>query len=80
MLTGINESKILTKHISCKCKCKFNGRKCNSNQKFNNDKCWCEWKKRICKQDFIWILISYYLYIYYVVLHAVAKMVLLTIQ
>ena len=39
MLTGINESKILTKHISCKCKCKFNGRKCNSNQKFNNDKC-----------------------------------------
>ena len=23
MITGINESKILTKHISCKCKCKF---------------------------------------------------------
>ena len=39
MLTGINESKILTKPISCKCKCKFNGRKCNSNQNFNSDKC-----------------------------------------
>ena len=25
MITGINESKILTKHISCKCKCKFDG-------------------------------------------------------
>ena len=22
-ITGINESKTLTKHISCKCKCKF---------------------------------------------------------
>ena len=30
MITGINESKILTKHISCKCKCKFDDRKCNS--------------------------------------------------
>ena len=36
MITGINESKILTKHISCKCEHKFDGRKCNSNQKYNN--------------------------------------------
>ena len=27
MITGINESKTLTKHTSCKCKCKFDGRK-----------------------------------------------------
>ena len=33
IITGINESKILTKHISFECKCKFDGRKCNSNQK-----------------------------------------------
>ena len=39
MITGINESKILTKTISCKCKCKFDRRKCNLNQKRNNDKC-----------------------------------------
>ena len=38
MITGINELKTLTKHISCKCKCKFDGRKCNSNQKRNNNK------------------------------------------
>ena len=25
MITGKNESKTLTKHISCKCKCKFDG-------------------------------------------------------
>ena len=38
MITGINESETLTKHISCKCKCQFDGRKCNSNKKRNNDK------------------------------------------
>ena len=32
MITGINESKLLTKHISCECKCKFDGTKCSSNQ------------------------------------------------
>ena len=42
MITGINESKILTKDTSSECKCKFDGRKCNSNQKWNNDGCRCE--------------------------------------
>ena len=32
IITGINELKTLTKHILCKCKCRFDGRKCNSNQ------------------------------------------------
>ena len=39
MTTGINESKTLTKHMSCECKCKVDGRKCSSGQKWNNDKC-----------------------------------------
>ena len=39
MVAGINESETLTKHISCKCKCKLDGRKCNSNQNWNNNKC-----------------------------------------
>ena len=30
--TGVNESETLPKHISWKCKCKFDGIKCNSNQ------------------------------------------------
>ena len=30
MVTGINKLKTLSKHISCKCKCKFDGIKCNS--------------------------------------------------
>ena len=44
MLRGKNKSKILTKDISCKCKCKFDGRKCNPKQKWDNDKCSCEFK------------------------------------
>ena len=39
MITGINESKTLTKYISCKFKCRFNGRKCNLDQLWNIGKC-----------------------------------------
>ena len=54
MTTGIKESKTLTKHISCKCKCRFQRKKCNSDQWWNNDKCLCECKKHVCKKDYIW--------------------------
>ena len=37
-----------------KCKCKFNGRKCNSYQKWSNDKRWCECIKHISEKDYIW--------------------------
>ena len=32
MIAEINESKTLTKHISCECKARFDERKCNSDQ------------------------------------------------
>ena len=32
-------------HILCKCKCRFDGKKCNSNQWWNSDKCWSECKE-----------------------------------
>ena len=58
MTTGINEPKILGKHISCKYKYKFDERKCNSNQKQNNNKCQCQCKylkdHTICEKDYIW--------------------------
>ena len=38
MITGINNSKTLTNHISCECKFKFDGRKFNSNQWWDNAK------------------------------------------
>ena len=55
MNTGINESKTLTKHIPRECKCKLDGRKCNSDQWWNNDKCRCDCKKRhVCEKDYVW--------------------------
>ena len=55
MITETNESKTWTKHISCQCKCKFHGKGCSSDQWWNDNKCWCEWKKRhVCEKDYIW--------------------------
>ena len=52
--TGINESKTLTKHISCECKCNFDGRSCNWDQSWNNDKRRCECEKgHVCKKDYV---------------------------
>ena len=50
IITGINESKSLTKHVSSKSECKFNGRKCNSNQKQNKNKCRLSANKQTNKQ------------------------------
>ena len=48
MITGLNESKILTKHIPCECKCKFNVIQINGR---------CECKKRhVCEKDYVWNL------------------------
>ena len=50
----LNELKTLTKQISCECKCKFDGRYCNSDQWWNNAKCRCECKKRhVCEKDYV---------------------------
>ena len=55
MIAGRNEQKTLTKHISCECKCRFHGRKCNSDQSWNNDKCYSECKKHhVCENDHVW--------------------------
>ena len=36
----------------CDCKCKFNNKPCNPNQKWNTDECQCEC--RTCKKDYSW--------------------------
>ena len=59
MASGINESKTLTKHISCKFEYKFDGRKRNSTQKWNIGKCWCECKTPektscLCQKSYFW--------------------------
>ena len=58
MITKINESETLTKNILCKCKCKHNGRKCNSDQMWNNSKIQCKYKNPrnhyMWEKDYIW--------------------------
>ena len=49
MIIGKDESKTLTKHISISRK--FNGRKCNSNEKWDNDKCGCDCENPIKNMD-----------------------------
>ena len=44
MITGINKSRTLIKHMSCKCECKYDGRKCKLHQNWTNDKSQCEGK------------------------------------
>ena len=38
-ITSINDSKTITKHIWCQCKCKFDEKKYNWNQWWHNNKC-----------------------------------------
>ena len=44
MIANKNEAEAITKHISCDCKCKFNSKTRNANQKWNNKTCQCECK------------------------------------
>ena len=54
MIAEINESKTLTKHISCECKARFDERKCNSHQWWNNDKSQCKCKVgHVCEKDYV---------------------------
>ena len=61
LMSRTNETKRVKWHERCKCKCRLNVSVCNSNQRWNNDKCRFECKelieKEICDKGFIWILV-----------------------
>ena len=53
IITGINKSKTLTKHVSCECK--FDGRKCSSDQWWNNNNSRCECRKHhVSEKKNVW--------------------------
>ena len=60
MITGINESETLAKHISRKCKCKFDSRKYNPNQKWIkiNVGASVKIKKTLCVKSIIFGILS----------------------
>ena len=54
MITGTTESKTLRNHIPCKCKCRYERKKYNSNQWWNKNKCWYDCKEvYVCEKDYI---------------------------
>ena len=53
IIADINESKTLAKHISCEFKFKFDGRSCNPDQFWNDDKCWSK-KRHVYEIDYVW--------------------------
>ena len=58
LVSGINETRRIEWHETCKCKCRFNSSVCNNKQCCNDDKCRCEYKrlidKGVCDKGVIW--------------------------
>ena len=57
-LSGTNETRHIEWQETCKCESIFGVNVCNNKQRWNNDKCRCEWKELIdsgvCDKGFIW--------------------------
>ena len=47
-----NETRHIKCHETCKCKCRLDASVCKNRQRWNNDKCWCEYKELINKGEF----------------------------
>ena len=62
-LSGTNEIRHIKWHETCKCQCKLDASVSNNKQRWNKDKCRCEYKKLIdkglCDKGFIWNPISF---------------------
>ena len=46
-----NQTKQIKWHESCKCECRLYSIVYNNKQKWNKDKCWCECKELVEKQE-----------------------------
>ena len=44
-----NETRHIKWHETCKCKCRLDASACNNKQRWNDDKCRCEYKELIDK-------------------------------
>ena len=58
LMSRTNERRHIEWHETCKCECKFGANICNNKQRWNKDKCRCEFKylidKGMCDKGFIW--------------------------
>ena len=58
LMSRTNETRYIKWHETCKCKCRLDASVCNTTQRWNKDKCRCEYKELIdigiCDTGFIW--------------------------
>ena len=58
LMSRTNETRYLSWHETCTCICRLDASVCNDKQRWNNDKCRCEFKELIdkgrCDKGFIW--------------------------
>ena len=58
LMSRTNETRYIKLHGTCKCKCRLDASVCNNKQRWNNDKCQCEYKELIDKcirnKGYIW--------------------------
>ena len=58
LISRTNETRLIEWHKTCKCKCRLDASVCSIKQRWNEDKCRCEFKsligKGICDNEFIW--------------------------
>ena len=58
LISRTNQTRHIEWHKTCKCKCKLDVSVCNNKQRWNEDKCRCEYKELIDKgmrdKEFIW--------------------------
>ena len=58
LMPRTNETRHIKFHETCKCTCRLDASVCNNKQRWNEDKCRCEYKelidKGVCDKAFIW--------------------------
>ena len=58
LLSRTNVTRCIKFHETCKCKCRLDASVCNNKQRWNKNKCRCEYKELIdkgsCPKGFIW--------------------------
>ena len=58
LMSGTNETRHIKWHEMRKCKCRLDESVCNNNQRWNDDKCRCEFKelidKGVCDKGYAW--------------------------
>ena len=58
LMSKTNETRYISSHETCSCKCRLDGSVCNDKERSNSDKCSCECKELIgigrCNNGFIW--------------------------